>query len=114
MSNPEDQRLYLRFSGRIIDSLGIQMYQSPTAAIAELIANAWDADAKKVDVELPDNVGEAAEIEIRDDGVGMTFEECQEKYLNVGRNRRLGRGGSYTAGNRPCLGRKGIGKFAGF
>src|SRR5258708_39382620 len=75
MSNPEDQRLYLRFSGRIIDSLGIQMYQSPTAAIAELIANAWDADAKKVDVELPDNVGEAAKIEIRDDDVGRACEE---------------------------------------
>ena len=38
-------KLFLRFHGRIIDSLGIQMYQSPVAAVAELIANAWDADA---------------------------------------------------------------------
>jgi hypothetical protein len=34
--------------------------------------------------------------------------------LNVGRNRRVGDGGTSTASGRPCLGRKGIGKFAGF
>ena len=32
-----EEKLYLRFHGRIIDSLGIQMYQSPVAAVAELI-----------------------------------------------------------------------------
>lgn len=41
----DERQLYLRFHGRILDSLGIQMYQSPVAAIAELVANAWDADA---------------------------------------------------------------------
>ena len=51
--NREPRELYLRFQGRILDALGIQMYQSPTAAIAELIANAWDADAEKVEVVLP-------------------------------------------------------------
>jgi hypothetical protein len=45
--------LYLDFHGRFIDALGIQMYQKPTAAIAELIANAWDADAQAVEVTLP-------------------------------------------------------------
>ena len=39
MTNDAD-KLYLRFHGRIIDSLGTQMYQSPAAAVAELIANA--------------------------------------------------------------------------
>ena len=43
----KEEKLYLRFHGRIIDSLGIQMYQSPVVAIAELIANAWDADASE-------------------------------------------------------------------
>jgi hypothetical protein len=35
------KELHLSFHGRIIDSLGIQMYQSAVAAVAELIANAW-------------------------------------------------------------------------
>jgi hypothetical protein len=90
---PEKQPLYLSFHGRIIDSLGIQMYQSPVAAIAELIANAWDADARTVDVTLPASLaGAAAEFVIKDDGLGMTYEQCQDKYLKVGRNRRLDEG----------------------
>lgn len=106
--------LYLSFHGRIIDSLGIQMYQSPVAAVAELIANAWDADATTVEVTLPESLaGASAEFVIKDDGGGMTYQECQDRYLKVGRNRRLDEG-DRTAGGRPCLGRKGIGKFAGF
>ncbi|HDX8034089.1 TPA: ATP-binding protein, partial [Escherichia coli] len=48
-----DNKLFLNFHGRIIDHLGIQMYQSPTAAIAEMVSNAWDADATEVNITLP-------------------------------------------------------------
>jgi hypothetical protein len=47
MSVITDKKLRLSFHGRIMDSLGIQMCQSPVAAVAELIADAWDADAAK-------------------------------------------------------------------
>ena len=107
-------RLYLRFHGRIIDSLGIQMYQSPVAAIAELIANAWDADARNVRINLPNNLSGSPQITIQDDGNGMTFQECQDMYLDVGRNRRIDTNGEISRQGRPVLGRKGIGKFAGF
>ena len=110
----DERKLYLRFHGRIIDSLGIQMYQSPAAAIAELIANAWDADSKQVSVELPTSLSGNSTIKIQDDGLGMTFEECQNCYLNVGRNRRADEDNDLSPGGRPILGRKGIGKFAGF
>jgi hypothetical protein len=53
MDSDQGKKLHLTFHGRIIDSLGIQMYQSPVAAVAELIANAWDADARQVAVTLP-------------------------------------------------------------
>lgn len=105
--------LFLDFHGRFIDALGIQMYQKPTAALAELIANAWDADASIVKVTLPASLSAAAEIVIEDNGHGMTFVECQDHYLKVGRNRRED-GAEQTKGGRPVLGRKGIGKFAGF
>lgn len=108
-----EKKLHLSFHGRIIDSLGIQMYQSPVAAVAELIANAWDADATRVDVTLPTDNSPSAQLVVRDDGTGMTFAECQDRYLNVGRNRRLA-DGERTPQGRPLLGRKGIGKFAGF
>lgn len=89
------------------------MYQSPVAAVAELIANAWDADAHTVKVTLPQRLDGAPELIVDDDGIGMTFLECQNFYLNVGRNRRSD-GAARTASGRPVLGRKGIGKFAGF
>ena len=113
MSGTAVRQLHLYFSGRVIDLLGIEMYQSPVAAIAELIANGWDADAENVEVVLPDALGADAEIIIQDDGNGMTFAECQDRYLAVGRNRRLEEGDRSPNG-RPFLGRKGIGKFAGF
>ena len=109
-----EEKLFLRFHGRIIDSLGIQMYQSPVASVAELIANAWDADARNVDVKLPGNLSGEPTIIVRDDGLGMTFDQCQELYLNVGRNRRIDDETDKTPSDRPVLGRKGIGKFAGF
>lgn len=108
-----DKKLRLKFHGRIVDHLGIQMYQSPVASLAELIANAWDADAETVEIALPSKIAPCEAIVIRDTGVGMTFEECEDRYLNVGYNRR-GTPTERTPGNRPILGRKGIGKFAGF
>ena len=53
--NNEIQKLHLAFHGKIIDHLGIQMYQSPTAAIAEIVSNAWDADAEHVNIDFKAN-----------------------------------------------------------
>jgi len=84
------------------------MYQSPVAAMAELVANAWDADAEHVSVVLPGSLGQVAEIVIADDGIGMTFEECQGRYLNVGWCRRGDNADEYSVEkHRPILGRKG-------
>lgn len=107
-------KLKISFHGRIIDHLGIQMYQSPVAAIAELISNAWDADAEVVSVTLPHQVGPDAIIKVCDSGSGMTFEQCESRFLAVGRNRRPKADEVTLDKQRPVLGRKGIGKFAGF
>lgn len=107
--------LTLGFRGRVIDHLGIQMYQSPVAAVAELVSNAWDADAEKIDIKLPKGNQSDWKIVIKDDGNGMTFSECQSRFLDVGYDRR--RGDPMAASDhksRPVMGRKGIGKFAGF
>ena len=80
-----NKTLELRVHGRILEHLGIQTYQSPVNAIAEFVANAWDADAESVDIDLPASVQtEDAAIVVHDDGLGMTFDECQERYLRGG------------------------------
>jgi len=106
--------LTITVQGRIIDHLGIQMYQSPTAAIAELIANAWDADAENVIVKIPESIAPEESIEIIDDGIGMTAEECQSRFLSVGACRRADGKDHSEIKKRPVLGKKGIGKFSGF
>jgi hypothetical protein len=110
MKNNSAKTLKLIIRSQIIQQLGIQMYQKPADVIAELIANAWDADAENVSILLTDNC-----YEIMDNGNGMSFEECQNYFLNVGRDRRSDTGTDKSSmKGRPVLGRKGIGKFAGF
>ena len=68
-----------------------------------------------MEIKLPEALPDpAATFVIRDNGIGMDFSECQSLYLAVGRNRRGEKTEERTAGGRPVLGRKGIGKFAGF
>lgn len=105
----------MKYAGGLIRHLGLQMYSGAVPSIAELIANAWDADSAKVEVDLPlgTPMRPDLEIKIRDYGHGMTFDEVNDLYLMVGRNRRQS-GITYTSGGRAVLGRKGIGKLAGF
>ncbi len=107
--------LKLRFVGALVEQLGAQLYPSATATVAELVSNAWDADAKNVWVTIP--LGERwspeSEITVLDDGHGMTRSQAQERYLQVGRKRRA-IDGEKTQGGRALHGRKGIGKLAAF
>ena len=103
--------LPITFHGKILDQLGYQAYQSPVEAISELVANAWDADATKVDIKLPDDL--SGQITIADNGTGMTLDECEKAYLNIGYDKRGGKPIARTKKDRRIMGRKGIGKFAG-
>ena len=86
----EKDELTLNFHGRIIDHLGIQMYQSPVAAVAEIVSNAWDADAEQVDIELPTPPVAESSLIVRDDGNGMTYDECNARFLEAGYDKRGG------------------------
>lgn len=91
------------------------MYKHREAAIAELVANSWDAGATTVFVTVPEPTTYDPLkdfITIQDNGSGMDPDAVQDEYLIVGRNRRSS---SPTGGrNRAVMGRKGIGKLAGF
>ncbi|QJR36776.1 ATP-binding protein [Gemmatimonas groenlandica] len=100
------------FSPRILEHLGIAAYNSVQKCLAELVANAYDADASHVVIELPDVLDDSSTISIADDGVGMTAAALTKKFLHVGRNRRAD--GERTAKQRLVIGSKGIGKLAGF
>lgn len=102
--------------GGIVRHLGLQNYKGPVAALAELIANAWDADSCEVHVTIPLGRTLKAEDEIivKDCGYGMSWNDCDEKYLVIARNRREVEGTDRTPGGRPLMAHKGLGKLAGF
>ena len=52
-------------------------------------------------------------ISIQDDGHGMSLDQLRDKFLVAGRRRRLEEG-DRSPGDRVLMGRKGVGKLAGF
>lgn len=123
--NQSSEKYTMRISRLTIDKLGIQMYDRISAVLAELIANAYDADANDVKIKLPFGTYLARreggdvkdldyEIVIEDDGIGMTANQVNEFYLNVGFDRRSTRGEKTQKYKRRVMGRKGIGKLAPF
>ena len=102
----------LVFSPRILEHLGIASYNSIRRCLAELVTNAYDADAKEVHITLPDAIDENAIVTLTDYGMGMSPQDLKEKFLHVGRNRR--EDGERTPSGRLVIGSKGIGKLAGF
>jgi len=93
-----------------LEHLGINLYSNVPAVLSEIVANAWDADAKNVTV----TIDKAAEtITIEDDGMGMNRDEVIDRFLTVGFKRREALGGTTPNGRKP-MGRKGIGKLSIF
>src|SRR5437867_3174120 len=87
-------------------------YTSSERALRELVDNAWDAEAKVVEITLPEILSDAP-ISVTDDGSGMKEQELRQEYLNIA-NPRYSRKGEKTPNfQRTVKGRRGIGKFAG-
>lgn len=106
------ETITMRFDPNTIEHLGVQMYSTLPPVIAELVANAYDADGTKVRISLEDK-GEK-KIIIEDTGHGMSFEDLEEKFLKIGRNRREGDQQNSESGQRKVIGKKGIGKLSFF
>ncbi len=111
----QQRQLTMKYAGGLVRHLGLQMYSGFVPAISELISNAWDADAANVWVTAPlgEQITADSEVHVQDDGIGMTFDDVNDAYLVLGRDRRRGNG-AYTPSGRRVMGRKGIGKLAGF
>lgn len=118
----------MRLSRLTVDKLGVKLYDKASAVVAELIANAYDADAENVTVTIPLGTALASKaadglvadsgysVSVSDDGHGMTPDEAQKYFLFVGADRRTRKsdGARSREKERPVMGRKGIGKLAPF
>lgn len=105
----------LKFDPKTIEHLGVKMYSTLPPALAELISNAYDADASEVEITFQENNGAPVSILIKDNGSGMTSEDIQDRFLVIGRNRRADDGDQPSPiYNRMPTGKKGLGKLALF
>jgi hypothetical protein len=101
----------MSLSLNVLHHLGINLYSNHPAVLSETVANAWDADASTVSISL--DVSEER-IVVQDDGIGMTVEDINTRFLRVGYRRRESKETATTPSGRAVMGRKGIGKLALF
>lgn len=93
---------------RILELLGPNLYTNIYYVLAELVANAYDADARNVYI-----IAGKDDIRVEDDGIGMSYANGDiERYLNVAGVSRTSEDDSLTASGRRRMGRKGVGKLA--
>ncbi|MDR1759663.1 MAG: ATP-binding protein [Fibrobacter sp.] len=99
----------LNVDPRILELLGPNLYTNIYYVLAELIANAYDADAKNVYI-----ISNKDDIRVEDDGHGMSYNNGDiKKFLNVAGVSRNSEDDSFSrSGQRRKMGRKGVGKLA--
>lgn len=105
----------IKIDRQVIKLLGEHLYGDTPSVINELIANAHDARAKNVWITI--KTESPYEIEIQDDGIGMTTEDINKYYLNIGYNRRSSEELQKSLSKyetRDDMGQKGIGKLSVF
>ena len=104
----EEKEYRLNIDPRILELLGPSLYTNIYYILAELIANAYDADAHNVYIIANDD-----SITVEDDGNGMSYANGDiSKYLSVAAVSRNSKEDALTGLNRKRMGRKGVGKLA--
>ena len=69
----------------VLNHLGRSLYRSFATVLGEAISNSWDADAKNVHIYVNRDKNS---FFIKDDGVGMTADDFQNKFLKIGYSKR--------------------------
>jgi hypothetical protein len=101
----------IRPAGRHILTIGRDLIKDSQAAIIELVKNAYDADASRVDItfEVSQNRDKLI-ITVKDDGHGMTQDVVVGKWLVPSTNDKSER--KISPKGRVMQGCKGVGRYA--
>lgn len=99
-------------SNNSVTHLGRNLYSTTPPALAELVANSYDAYAKQVDI-IINNDKDNGYIVIADNGKGMCIEDVKDRYALIGR-RKISDDPFEGMPERKPMGKKGIGKLSAF
>jgi len=90
----------------LLKELGERLVGKPHIALAELVKNSYDADARKVVIRFAEG-----RIEVSDDGHGMTYDEFRNFWMRIGSPHKQ-RDPYSRELRRPLTGSKGVGRLA--
>lgn len=110
----------IKTRARAVDMLGRQQIAGVQNALGEIFKNAYDAYATCARVDFfdsPPGADNSAFLMIRDNGIGMTRFDFEEKWLVLGTESKVGDGRPVqfrppSLAERPVTGEKGIGRLA--
>jgi signal transduction histidine kinase len=94
-----------------ISRLGRELVSRQETAVAELVKNAYDADATNVELRFADADRAGGRLEITDDGNGMSRVDLIQGFMRLSSTIKIHTPTSPRFG-RQRAGRKGIGRFA--
>ena len=94
-----------------INRLGYELVGKQETALSELIKNAYDADAVRVEIRFQNYDRPGGTLIIKDDGEGMTDETIRKTWMRLSTPDKINNPKSNRFG-RQRAGRKGIGRFA--
>lgn len=103
----DQDKFIFQISLSILDHLGRKLYRNFITILGEAISNSWDANAQNVWISIN---RDKRIIIIKDDGLGMSEGDFQDKFLKIGYSKRTDE--DVPRLKRPFIGRKGIGKLA--
>lgn len=104
-----ESELQFSVDSRLLEELGERLVGKPSMALAELVKNAYDADAETVRITL--DPYESGRILIEDNGHGMTMEDFAQYWMRVGSQHKRDQKRSRKF-RRPFTGSKGVGRIA--
>jgi len=112
---PEESEVFVKqidmmVAAKIIQLVASGIYRTPANALKELISNAFDADAPRVDVslEIDEQNEKVNRIVIKDTGLGINSGDFAFSMTHIGVSLKRTEG-TVTKKRRPIIGRIGIG-----
>lgn len=113
--NPNVSYLKWNFDVKTFSLLGSELITDRITALVELAKNAYDANATRLDITFTETTSTGSplsQIEIMDDGEGMSSEDISNKWMVIGTNSKRTNKFSDLPFNRRLIGEKGVGRFA--
>lgn len=95
----------------LLSELGEKLVTTVTVALSELVKNAYDADAVRLDLTIDLSGSAGPSVTLVDNGSGMTRDQVDQYWMSIGTTNKVSSPESPRFG-RLRTGAKGVGRFA--